>query len=1048
MKKVLIISYLFLIGIGQSGHAVLIHQESFEQTNNGVNYVIFGEHNAGSTRYFFRGRNFDFGLSFPEALTNNVNGIWFFAGENTDSTGPGETRVTIQHLNVTPYDNIQVEIATAALRHPGSAPGFEPKYEPDDYIILQTSADGGLWTNIAAFRGSSPAGDTMREDTNLDGTGNGTVLNATFRDFSYNISGSPTSVQNRVLYFMQDSGEESAYDNIRVSGDPIAPTITITNPPADTFIPTSVTTEEINGTANRGVFGLITWSNDLNGAFGTIPAAMNWSITGIPLGLGINTISVSGTNGVNDSTSDSVNITQIVRPTLNITDPADGIAIAHTQTTENISGVANAIVVGSLQWTNELSGASGTASASANWSIMGIPLVLGTNDITVTGSNIVSESTNDTVSVYQVPAPMVMIASPPDNTAVPHTQATVDLSGAVNGEVHGLLRWTNSLTGGTGTAAESDNWSINGIPLGLGTNVITVTGTNVVAQSASDSINVYKVPPPQVMITSPAGNVAVPHTQPTVELNGTVNGKVHGLLSWTNSLTGGTGTAAESDNWSINGIPLGLGTNVITVTGTNIVGESDSDMVSVYQVPAPVLIITDPANDISIANNVTSHLVSGTASGEVSGVLTWNNLLTGGSGNALAGANWNIPNVGLNPGLNTIVVSGTNDAGVATNAMVTIGREGTILINEFLADAVGNDTVTPELEFVEFINLGGPGSADGLTLLQVKSGLYSAGVVHDRWDLDGLSFGDNGLLSLGVGHNVPPLGGSWSNVVSVHTEFGDPPRFMNRHVFDFDMAFVLVSNCNPAIQPDVDIDTNNDGQLEIPFGGPILDSVGYDDEEGTAYTPAMLIQDPRLDGATRFQDSNVPGDPSAWFYGNVVTSGSDPLGRTYGGLTSSNMPTNGVLTPGRQNFPFPNDQDSDGIPNDWEQQHFGSPTAALPHDDADNDGYSNRDEYWAGTDPIDANSFFMFETFAPIGILEMVVVNDDTSTVLHVENMLLSWESLSNRVYTVYGQTNPASPRYPIGPRVYATPPMNSYLDPTNASGLQFYSIGVLEPLP
>ena len=264
------------------------------------------------------------------------------------------------------------------------------------------------------------------------------------------------------------------------------------------------------------------------------------------------------------------------------------------------------------------------------------------------------------------------------------------------------------------------------------------------------------------------------------------------------------------------------------------------------------------------------------------------------------------------------------------------------------------------------------------------------------------------------------------------------------------MTFLLVNNCNPAIQSDVDIDTNNDGQPEIPFGGTVLDSVGYGDGQDIYYANAAgLVQDPRLDGATRFQASNVPGDTSAWYHGVVVKSGADTLGRTYSAANASaNLPAGAVLTPGRENFPFPNDQDADGLPDDWEQEHFESPTAGSPDDDDDNDGYSNRDEYWAGSNPTNASSFFMFGSIGPTGTFEEVVFNDVTGVVLRVEGLTLSWESFSNRVYTVYGQTNPASPKYAIDPRVHATPPVNYYVDPTNAAGLEFYSIGVLEPLP
>jgi len=44
------------------------------------------------------------------------------------------------------------------------------------------------------------------------------------------------------------------------------------------------------------------------------------------------------------------------------------------------------------------------------------------------------------------------------------------------------------------------------------------------------------------------------------------------------------------------------------------------------------------------------------------------------------------------------------------------------------------------------------------------------------------------------------------------------------------------------------------------------------------------------------------------------------------------------------------DTDSDGLPDDWEIEHFGD-LQAEPEDDPDGDGYSNLEEYHLGTDP-------------------------------------------------------------------------------------------------
>ncbi len=86
------------------------------------------------------------------------------------------------------------------------------------------------------------------------------------------------------------------------------------------------------------------------------------------------------------------------------------------------------------------------------------------------------------------------ITNPPADVAVGNASASFNLAG-IGESVAGLLVWTNALTGGSGTTFAGVTWQISGIPLGIGSNIITVVGTNVgsaIVTSAVDTAVSYQ----------------------------------------------------------------------------------------------------------------------------------------------------------------------------------------------------------------------------------------------------------------------------------------------------------------------------------------------------------------------------------------------------------------------------------------------------------------------------------------------------------------------------------------------------------------------------
>ena len=75
-------------------------------------------------------------------------------------------------------------------------------------------------------------------------------------------------------------------------------------------------------------------------------------------------------------------------------------------------------------------------------------------------------------------------------------------------------------------------------------------------------------PPPELVITQPAGDLAVAESVAAYPVQGTLNVGTWEELSWSNSLTRASGSIPLVAAWSVPALPLGYGTNLITITAT------------------------------------------------------------------------------------------------------------------------------------------------------------------------------------------------------------------------------------------------------------------------------------------------------------------------------------------------------------------------------------------------------------------------------------------------------------------------------------------------
>jgi hypothetical protein len=176
----------------------------------------------------------------------------------------------------------------------------------------------------------------------------------------------------------------------------------------------------------------------------------------------------------------------------------------------------------------------------------------------------VSTTASDSITL-DTTDPAVTITSPTSNSTYATTSGTVSLGGSASDSRSGVnsVTWSNN-RGGSGTASGTTSWSISGITLFSGDNIITVTARDRANNTNSDTITVSV---PQTTIDATAlynfnegsGTIATDSSG-----NGN-NGTIYGA-SWTTGRSGG-GLSFDGTNDYVNlGDPLSLQPNTVSVS--------------------------------------------------------------------------------------------------------------------------------------------------------------------------------------------------------------------------------------------------------------------------------------------------------------------------------------------------------------------------------------------------------------------------------------------------------------------------------------------------
>ena len=517
--------------------------------------------------------------------------------------------------------------------------------------------------------------------------------------------------------------------------DGVAPVVTITAPASSAYS-TGAETVALGGTASDA-FGVtqVTWSNDRGGS-GIATGTSAWSAAAVALKSGANVITVTARDAAGNASTDTVTVTMTdgMAPAVAIAVPTASATFTTSAASIAIGGSASdAFGVMQVTWASDKGGA-GTTTGTTSWTVAAVPLAIGVNVITVTAKDAAGHSGSDVVTVTRTDgvAPTLAFVTPIAGSTFSTTSTTLALAGTADDNVSvAQVTWSNS-KGGNGVATGTTAWSVAGVSLQPGTNVITVTAKDAAGNIGTDvlTVTLTDAVAPVIAIATPTAADKHTTTAATTALGGTAS-DAFGVsdVRWIND-RGGSGVAVGTTSWSIAGLPLAPGANVITVTASDAAGHTSTDRITVTSDGrAPMLVIASPAVSPHVTKAETVTL-TGTASDEIDlAEVTWTSN-RGGSGRANGTTNWSIPNLTLQNGVNVITVVAQDAAGNRTTSAVSVNRDSlaptiavvlpttaaTLITNQATVRLTGksaDDTGVTQVTWQS--SRGGAGSAAGTT---------------------------------------------------------------------------------------------------------------------------------------------------------------------------------------------------------------------------------------------------------------------------------------------------------------------------------------------
>jgi hypothetical protein len=249
-----------LLAAGITVQAQSIFTEDFETDGLNTRYTApDGSGSDGGEDYFDRVSN-----STTDRGYTNVQGEFYWGAQDIDdgdAAGTAPATVLFSGIDISGQSDLEFSAFFAEERPEASS---DDDIDVGDFVLVEYQIDGGGWQNLIAFQNDgSTFNTTFLEDTDFDGTGDGTQLETAFAQFTKPIAGTGSSLDLRFTISVDSGDEDFAFDSVTITG---------TSGPADTTPPTlsstSPTDDAIDVDTNASIS--ITLNEAIQAGSGTI----------------------------------------------------------------------------------------------------------------------------------------------------------------------------------------------------------------------------------------------------------------------------------------------------------------------------------------------------------------------------------------------------------------------------------------------------------------------------------------------------------------------------------------------------------------------------------------------------------------------------------------------------------------------------------------------------------------------------------------------------------------------------------------------------------